>query len=97
MEKKKEELKSFHAIVQGRVQGVGFRYSTLAKARALGVNGFVKNKDDGTVEVVAEGDEKKCRSFLEWLKEGPSGAYVRNVEFYYTTYSGEYNSFVIDF
>ncbi len=97
MEKKQEDLTSFHAIIQGRVQGVGFRYSTLAKARAIGVKGFVRNRDDGTVEVVAEGNERKCKNFLDWLKEGPPGAIVRNVEFYYEPYSGRYDSFIIDF
>jgi acylphosphatase len=97
MDRQKEELKAFHANISGRVQGVGFRYSTLSKAKSIGLTGYVRNMPDGSVEVVAEGDAGKCTIFLEWLKQGPSGSIVRNVEFYYKPYSGNYAGFIIDF
>ncbi len=66
--------------VTGRVQGVGFRYSTEAKARDLGVAGWVRNCGDGSVEIVAEGDRESIRLLLEWCRRGPRSACVENVE-----------------
>ncbi len=97
MDKNESVQKAFHAIIHGRVQGVGFRYSTVSKARKLGVAGYVRNTPDGSVEVIAEGDADKCASLLEWLKEGPPGAIVRNVDFYYTQYTGNYDGFDVEF
>lgn len=64
------------AIVSGRVQGVGFRWSTAREAQRLGVSGAVRNLDDGTVEVVAEGEPAEVRALLDWLERGPAGARV---------------------
>jgi len=94
---KPPERKAFRASVIGRVQGVGFRYSAIREARRLGLAGFVRNADDGSVEVVAEGDAGPLGRFLEWLREGPPGAYVRDVEVTFTPYTGEYQSFEVAF
>lgn len=59
------------AVVKGRVQGVGFRWWTRARALELGLSGSATNLDDGRVEVVAEGPEKACRSLLAMLATGP--------------------------
>ncbi|MDQ1575243.1 MAG: acylphosphatase [Microbacteriaceae bacterium] len=67
------------AIIEGRVQGVGFRYSAGGRASALGVSGFARNRDDGSVEVEIEGEETSVESMLTWLKSGPHGAIVRSV------------------
>ena len=64
------------AIVSGRVQGVGFRWSTAREAQRLGVSGAARNLDDGTVEVVAEGEPADVRALLDWLGRGPAGARV---------------------
>ena len=69
-----------HAIIKGKVQGVGYRYFTQKTARKLGLKGWVKNKPDGTVEVWAEGDENTLKIFLEYLKEGPPLAFVEYIE-----------------
>jgi DNA ligase D-like protein (predicted 3'-phosphoesterase) len=66
--------------VTGRVQGVGFREATVAEARRLGVLGWVRNADDGTVRVHAEGPEPAVERLLEFLGEGPPGARVEAVE-----------------
>jgi acylphosphatase len=68
-----------HAIVQGRVQGVGYRATTLDEARRLGLAGWVRNRYDGTVETLAEGSEAKLRLFLDYLHRGPWGAVVTSV------------------
>ncbi|WP_164668819.1 acylphosphatase [Virgibacillus doumboii] len=59
-----------HAVVIGRVQGVGFRYSTMQKANEYNLSGWVKNKTDGTVELEAEGDEQAVNAFINELKKG---------------------------
>mgnify|MGYP006301477767 CR=1 FL=1 len=65
--------------IQGRVQGVGFRYSTVHKAQELGIKGFVKNRSDGSVYIEAEGDPQKLNEFLNWCWQGPSTARVEHV------------------
>lgn len=66
--------------VHGRVQGVGFRYTTQHEARRLGINGYAKNLDDGSVEVVACGEAEQVETLLKWLREGgPRSARVDRV------------------
>jgi len=67
------------ASVEGRVQGVGFRYWTRAQARALGLSGSATNLPDGRVEVVAEGPRPACEALLEWLRGPDAPGYVRAV------------------
>jgi DNA ligase D-like protein (predicted 3'-phosphoesterase) len=76
----KAKGKGVRATVRGRVQGVGFRYSTVEKAGELGVLGWVRNEADGTVVVQAEGPDEAVDALLEWLGEGPPGAGVEEVE-----------------
>jgi len=68
-----------HAVVAGRVQGVGYRGTTIDEARRLGLAGWVRNRADGKVEVLAEGAEAKLNLFLAYLHRGPWGAYVSSV------------------
>ncbi|HUX38430.1 MAG TPA: acylphosphatase [Rectinemataceae bacterium] len=67
---------ALHAIVQGRVQGVGFRFSAAHKARSLGLAGWVRNLDNGDVETWAEGGSEALADFEDWLEIGPPGARV---------------------
>ena len=62
------------ALVHGTVQGVGYRFSTEGEADRLGVDGFVRNRPDGTVEVEVEGTPEAVGRLLAWLEEGPTGA-----------------------
>jgi acylphosphatase len=72
---------SIRYVVRGRVQGVGFRWFVSRQARALGLAGYVRNLPDGSVEVVAHGDDSEALSKLEGLlRAGPSGAVVRSVQ-----------------
>jgi acylphosphatase len=61
------------------VQGVGYRATTLDEARRLGLAGWVRNRVDGKVEVLAEGGEAKLNLFLAYLNRGPWGAHVTSV------------------
>jgi acylphosphatase len=74
-----DEIKRVHVIVEGHVQGVGFRYFTVEQARRLGLSGWVRNLPSGAVEAEAEGPREDLLTFLELLEEGPAGAYVRRV------------------
>ncbi len=73
-------MKRFRAIVSGRVQGVGYRASAAHEARRLGLDGWVRNRFDGTVEVEAQGDEAVLQTLLVYLRQGPPGARVRFVD-----------------
>ena len=65
--------------ISGRVQGVGFRWYTREKARRWGLAGWVRNKADGSVEVVVEGTTASIDGFVEMLRAGPPGASVSDV------------------
>jgi len=67
-------------VVHGAVQGVGFRYSARMIADRLGIAGWVRNRRDGAVEAEVEGDEASVQAMLDWLAEGPPGAFVRSTE-----------------
>ena len=69
-----------HVYVSGRVQGVFYRATTRDTARELGVNGWVKNLDDGRVEAVFEGDPDDVAEMVEFCHEGSSRADVSDVE-----------------
>jgi acylphosphatase len=96
-EGKEKDNVAFHAKVYGLVQGVGFRYNTRREARRHGLTGWVRNEPDGTVEVLFEGDADSVRAFSNWLKKGPPGARVRNVEFKKVPYKGTFDSFSVAF
>ncbi len=82
-----------HLIIEGKVQGVWFRESTKRKALSLGVTGWVRNLPDGTVEVVAEGDEDKVNELVKWCHKGPPAAEVKNVKIKEEEYLGEFTTF----
>jgi acylphosphatase len=65
--------------ISGRVQGVGFRYATLERARSRGLAGWVRNNPDGTVEAVFEGSPEAVGALLAWCRLGPAGARVDEV------------------
>lgn len=74
------QAEELHALVQGRVQGVGFRQFVVEQARFLRVRGYTRNKSNGEVEVVAQGARSELERLLERLRQGPPAASVRHVE-----------------
>jgi acylphosphatase len=74
------EKTGLHAIVSGKVQGVWFRASTARRATELGVTGWVRNLDDGSVEVLACGDKAQVQQLEAWLQRGPEHAIVTAVQ-----------------
>ena len=65
--------------VSGRVQGVGYRYSMVIEARRLGVDGWVRNRVDGTVEAHIEGETVRCDALEAWARRGPPSARVDRI------------------
>jgi len=90
-----EEKVRLNAIVHGTVQGVNFRYYTQRQARALGLRGYVRNRSDGTVEVVAEGPRPAVEQLHAWLHSGPPMAEVRRVDARWEAPSGQWASFEV--
>lgn len=88
-------LKRIHVVVSGRVQGVAFRWATEDAARNLGVVGWVKNLPDGSLEVMAEGEEVLLNQFIVFLKQGPRHAKVENIEIEWIDYQNEFSTFDI--
>jgi DNA ligase D-like protein (predicted 3'-phosphoesterase) len=72
--------RAVRASVRGSVQGVGFRYETVKRAESLGVLGWVRNEEDGSVRVHAEGPVEAVGKMIEFLGEGPRGAAVESLE-----------------
>jgi acylphosphatase len=84
-----------HAIVHGRVQGVSFRFYTVAQANTLKLTGWVRNLPDDTVEVVAEGARPQLESLLVWLHQGSPGARVTSVDAEWRPATGAFKEFSI--
>jgi len=88
-------MKRLHIIYTGRVQGVGFRYTTLDVANKHNIKGWVKNLPDGErVEVAAEGEEAALEKFSQELNSTMS-TYIREKSEYFEPATGEYSSFRI--
>lgn len=83
--------------ISGFVQGVGFRANAAAIAKELGVSGFVKNESDGSVKIVAEGEEENLRKLIDWCWQGPRYAKIDNVEAQWQEFKGEFLSFGIEY
>lgn len=84
-----------HLLVSGRVQGVFFRANTKEKARDLEVTGWVKNRDDGKVEAVFEGDKGNVNKMIDFCKKGSPAAEVSDVEVNWEDYKGDFSNFEI--
>ena len=86
-----------HAIITGRVQGVFFRVETKYAAEGFGVVGWVRNKMDGSVEAVFEGEEADVKAMLAWCQTGPSRARVDKAEATRQDYTGEFETFDVTY
>lgn len=90
-------MQRIHIWVKGVVQGVGFRYFTIRKARESDISGWVRNTIDGGVEIVAEGEEWQLKDFIENVKLGPSHSTVTGVEIEEEEYRDEFKGFEVRF
>ena len=84
------------AFVSGRVQGVGYRYFVYDHAMQLGLTGWVRNLQDGRVEVLAEGSTEALETLVAEMERGPGGARVKEVLTNWSAASGEFDRFGIE-
>jgi acylphosphatase len=84
-----------HAVISGRVQGVGFRGFTATAAQRIGLTGWVRNRINGTVETIAEGDQEMLDAFVREISNGPGPSYVENVEVNWQPATGEFRNFKV--
>ena len=85
----------YHALINGRVQGVGYRYYCQANAKNFSLSGWVKNKSDGGVELEVQGGSVDVTSFLSTLEQGPPCAHVNKVAVNQIEVQVNVSSFVI--
>jgi acylphosphatase len=90
------EIIRLHAIVRGRVQGVGFRFFAQREAETLSLTGWVANCRDRSVEVVAEGSRDALDRFLQSLRRGPASAHVTHVDAEFLSATHEFDQFRVE-
>jgi len=89
------EATRLHAVITGRVQGVGFRFFIRRNANQLGVTGWVRNRTDGAVEIIAEGNDQDLQEFVAKLRTGPQMSWVQNVVAEWQTAKDSFDDFLI--
>jgi len=82
-------------VVSGRVQGVFFRDTARREAKLRGVTGWIKNRPDGRVEAVFEGEKDAVEALIDFCRRGPPAARVTNIEVFWEEYKGEFKDFRI--
>lgn len=87
----------FHAIIKGHVQGVSFRHYTQQEAKRLGIVGWVRNRMDGSVEVIAQGQREQLDAFNRFLHKGPPSARVEEVIIEWQPVTKSFDDFSIRF
>lgn len=90
-------MKQFHIIVSGKVQGVYFRDNTLKKATSLGLKGYVKNLEDGTVEAIAQGSQEKLDKLIDFFQTSPGSSDVVSINIKNTDPIKRYDDFKVKF
>ena len=88
-----KQYQRLHAFVSGRVQGVSFRYFVMEAAQQRNLTGWVRNRFDGRVEVLAEGPYEALNELLNQLRLGPRSAFVSNVDYEWLPATGEFRRF----
>jgi acylphosphatase len=83
------------AVISGRVQGVAFRFETQYAAERIGVRGWVRNRPDGTVQALFEGERERVEEMLAWCRRGPALARVTAVDVTWEDYGGDLAEFRI--
>jgi len=95
MDDRTNKITRLHAIIEGRVQGVSYRYFVERSAAPLNLTGWVRNRWDGNVEVTAEGKREDLDQLLKFLHRGPRSAVVSKVTYSWHPATGEFHGFTI--
>jgi len=86
-----------HIIIKGRVQGVFFRAQAKRQAQIFNITGWIKNNPDGSVELIAEGEEDNLNQLQAWCTKGPDIAKVENIKAKQEEYKGEFTTFSVKY
>ncbi|AGB41455.1 acylphosphatase [Halobacteroides halobius DSM 5150] len=89
--------KAIKAVIEGRLQGVGYRASTQQQATKLNIKGYVRNSDGNEIEVIAQGEEENLEKFIQFLKEGTTRSEVEDVSVEWVEPEGDYFRFSINY
>lgn len=87
--------KRLSLFIGGRVQGVFFRHGARNRAKEIALVGWVRNESDGSVRIIAEGDEENLNRLVEWCKQGTEWSEVRRLEVKWSEATGEFTSFEV--
>ncbi|MDD5590043.1 MAG: acylphosphatase [Candidatus Portnoybacteria bacterium] len=90
-------MKQINLKIYGRVQGVNFRYFIFERAKEIGLTGWVKNEDDGSVLILAEGSEESLKKLIEYCQSGPQFATIDRVEVKWKKTTSGFDDFVIKY
>jgi len=85
-------METWHIVARGRVQGVGYRAACAVRASELALRGWVRNRSDGSVEVMARGSPAQLEALCEWMRVGPPAAQVAGLEVALS--EGEFQGFI---
>lgn len=88
-------IKQYHLLITGRVQGVGYRASASDKGQQLGINGWVKNLQDGRVEMLIAGEQLQLEQMIAWAEQGPRFAEVTHIDISEQSVTGKLSDFQI--
>jgi acylphosphatase len=88
-------MKRVRILIEGRTQGINFRYYTQQQAQKLGLAGFVRNLSDGRIEIDAQGDDESVEEMLTWCQEGPQSAQLKSILFRYDEPSEHVSDFIV--
>lgn len=80
-------------LIEGRLQGINFRFQTQDKAKQLGLVGFVRTLADGRIEIEAQGDKDSLEALLEWCQQEPHGSHIKSILFRYDQVTKSYTDF----
>ena len=81
--------------IYGQVQGIGFRYQAFIKARKLNIKGYAQNIDDGSLEILAQGEEDRLKEMIGWARVGPENAKVEKIVTAWEKADSKFNDFEI--
>ncbi|WP_027340596.1 acylphosphatase [Halonatronum saccharophilum] len=89
--------KAIKVLIKGKIQGVGYRANTHQKATQLGITGYIRNTTGSTIELVGEGEEESLNKLVDYLKVGPSGAEIEEIDVEWIEATGDHIRFAIKY
>lgn len=82
-------------LIEGRLQGMNFRYHTQQQAQKLGVTGFIRTLSDGRIEIVVQGEEDQVAKMLEWCQQEPQSSQIKTILYRYDEQTEQFSDFVV--